>query len=302
MGPREWAALVLLSVVWGASFIFYRVMVVELQPMTIVFGRLSIAAAALHLFLRATGNAMRMPLPVWGRFVLLGIINNVLPFTLIAYSEVRISAATAALLIACVPLFSAVAAHILTRDEKLTGNRAIGVMLGLIGVAILIGRDALQGLANADFVGELICLSAAVVYAFGGIYSRAFSGLPPLKVVTGQVTMGALVLMPFMLAVDRPWTLPMLSTSAWGSLLAIALAGTAFAYILFFRLIAKVGAMNVSLVTLLQPASAALLGWLFLGESVGPRDFAGMAVIVLGLLFIDGRLLAIFRSGRARPV
>ena len=299
MGAPEWAALVLLSVVWGASFFFYRVMVVELAPMTIVFGRLGIAAVALHLFLLATGNPMRMPLPVWGRFALLGFVNNVIPFTLIAYSEIRISAATAALLIGCVPVFSALAAHVFTRDEKLTGNRAIGVVLGLMGVGILIGQDALQGLANADFVGELICLSAAVVYAAAGIYSRTFSGLPPLKVATGSVTMGALVVMPLMLAVDRPWTLPMPSGPVWGSLLAIALMGTAFAYILFFRLIARVGAMNISLVTLIQPASAALLGWLFLSEAIGARDCAGMAVIALGLLFIDGRLLKVFRSGRA---
>lgn len=302
MGPAEWAALLLLSVIWGASFFFYRVMVVELQPMTIVFGRLGIAAVALHLFLLATGNPMRMPLRAWGRFTALGFVNNVVPFTLIAYSEVRISAGVAALLIGCVPVFSALAAHVFTHDEKLTRNRAAGVVFGLMGVGILIGKDALQGLGNADFVGELICLSAAVVYALAGIYSRTFSGLPPLKVATGQVTMGALAVLPFMLLVDRPWDLPVPSAPVWGSLLAIALAGTAFAYILFFRLIARVGAMNISLVTLIQPVSAAFLGWLFLSEGIGAREFAGMAVIGLGLLFIDGRLLAVFRSGRARPV
>ena len=300
MGPSEWAALVLLSVIWGASFFFYRVMVAELPPMTIVFGRLGLAALALHLFLLATGNIMRMPLAVWGRFTALGFVNNVVPFTLIAYSEVRISAGVAALLIGCVPVFSALAAHIFTRDEKMTGNRIVGVILGLAGVGILIGRDALQGLANADFVGELICLSAAVVYALAGIYSRTFAGLPPLKVATGQVTMGAVVILPFMLAVDRPWELPLPSAPAWASLLAIALAGTVFAYILFFRLIARVGAMNISLVTLLQPVSAALLGWLFLGEGIGQRDVAGMAVIGLGLVFIDGRLPRLLRGRVAR--
>jgi drug/metabolite transporter (DMT)-like permease len=303
MGPREWAALGLLSVIWGASFFFYRVMVTELPPMTIVFGRLAIGAAALHLFLLATGNPPRLPLRTWGRFAALGFINNVIPFTLIAYSEVRISAGVAALLIGCVPVFSAIAAQVLTRDEKMTGMRSVGVIFGLAGVGILIGKDALQGLANADFVGELVCLSAAVVYALAGIYSRTFSSLPPLKVATGSVTMGALGILPFMLAFDRPWELPLPSAPVWGSLLAIALAGTAFAYILFFRLIARVGAMNISLVTLLQPVSAALLGWLFLSEAIGANDFAGMAVIGLGLLFIDGRLpRLLFRSGKARPV
>jgi drug/metabolite transporter (DMT)-like permease len=299
IGPREWALLTLLSVIWGASFFFYRVMVEELPPMTIVFGRLGIGALALHLFIRATGDSMRVPLRTWGRFAALGVVNNVLPFTLIAYSEVRISAGVASLLIGCVPVFSALAAHALTHDEKLTWNRGLGVVFGLIGVCILIGRDALEGLTNADFVGELICLSAAVIYALAGIYSRTFSKLPPLKVATGQVTMGAIVILPLMLLVDRPWTLPQPSIPVWGSLLAIALAGTAFAYILFFRLIGRIGAMNISLVTLLQPVSAMFLGWLLLGEGISLRGLTGMAVIALGLLFIDGRLL---RSGKARPL
>jgi drug/metabolite transporter (DMT)-like permease len=303
MGAPEWAALVLLSVIWGASFFFYRVMVTELPPMTIVFGRLAIGALALHLFLLAMGNPPRLPLRTWGRFALLGFVNNVIPFTLIAYSEVRISAGVAALLIGCVPVFSAIAAHVLTHDEKMTRTRVVGVIFGLAGVGILIGKDALQGLANADFVGELVCLSAAVVYALAGIYSRTFSGLPPLKVATGSVTMGALGVLPFMLVFDRPWELSLPSAPVLGSLLAIGLAGTAFAYILFFRLIARVGAMNISLVTLLQPVSAALLGWLFLSEAIGPNDFAGMAVIGLGLLFIDGRLPRLLtKNGRAGPV
>lgn len=299
MGGRDWAWLVLLSVVWGASFFFYRVMVVELPPMTIVFGRLAIAAVALHLFLAAKGDVLRLPLRDWRRFTALGTVNNVLPFTLIAYSEMRISAGVAALLIGCVPVFSALAAHILTRDEKMTANRIAGVIVGLAGIIILIGKDALHGLASDDFVGELVCLSAAVIYALAGIYSRTFSHLPPLKVATGQLTMGAVVILPFMLVFDRPWGLPMPSTPVWGSLLAIALLGSAFAYILFFRLIARVGAMNISLVTLLQPASAALLGWLFLREGLGAKDFAGMAVIGCGLLLIDGRVLSRSKTGTA---
>ncbi len=302
MGAPEWSALTLLSVVWGASFFFYRVMVTELPPMTIVFGRLSVAALALWVFQQATGTVPRLTLRMWGRLALLGTINNVLPFTLIAYSEVRISAGLAALLIGSVPVFSALAAHVLTRDEKMTGPRIAGVVLGLLGVGILIGKDALEGLANADFVGELICLSAAVIYALAGIYSRTFSALPPLQTTTGQVTMGAVVILPFMLVVDRPWALAAPSIPVWSSLLAIAVVGTAFAYILFFRLIARVGAMNISLVTLLQPASAALLGWLFLDERLGLRALAGMAVIATGLVCIDGRLWRLLGSRRFRSM
>ena len=301
MGPREWAILVLLSLIWGASFFFYRVMVAELPPMTIVFGRLVIGATALHLFLLATGQSMRFPLGMWARFAALGAVNNAIPFTLIAYSEMRISGGVASLLHGTVPMLTAVVAHLLTTDEKLTWNRAVGVLFGLAGVGVLIGKDALQGLANADFVGELVCLSAAVIYAFAGVFARTFKGIAPLKVATGQVTMGTVVILPFMLAVDRPWTLPVPTAPVWVSLLIIALVGTSLAYILFFRLIARAGAMNLSLVTLLQPVSAVFLGWLFLNEGIGPQAVAGMAVIALGLFFVDGQIVRWFRSGTARP-
>ena len=300
MGAREWATLLLLSVIWGASFFFYRVMVRELQPLTIVFGRLAIGAAALHLFLLLARQSMRFPAGTWVRFGLLGLINNVIPFTLIAASETRIGAGVAALLIGAVPVLTAVFGHFLTHDEKLTWNRAVGVLFRIAGVAVLIGADALQGLANADFVGELICLSATVIYALGGLYSRRFRDIPPLKAATGQVTMGALIALPLSLAIDRPWTLPMPSAPVWTSLLGIAVVGTSLAYILFFRIVAKAGAMNISLVTLLQPVSAGFLGWLFLGETFTANAVAGLAIIALGLACIDGRLVKwIFGAGIA---
>lgn len=300
MGPREWATLLLLSVIWGASFFFYRVMVRELQPLTIVLGRLAIAAAALYLYLLFTGQSMRFPARTWARFSLLGLFNNVIPFSLIAASETRIGAGVAALLIGAVPVLTAVFGHFLTHDEKLTWNRAVGVLFGIAGVAVLIGEDALQGLANADFVGELICLSATVIYALGGLYSRRFTGIPPLKAATGQVTMGACIALPLALAVDHPWTMPMPSAPVWASLLGIAVAGTSLAYILFFRIVSTSGAMNISLVTLLQPVSAGFLGWLFLGETFTANAFAGLAIIALGLACIDGRLVnRVFRSNTA---
>lgn len=300
MGPREWALLLFLSVIWGASFFFYRVMVRELPPLTIVLGRLAIGAAALNLFLLFTGQMMRFPARTWARFGLLGLINNVIPFALIAASETRIGAGVAALLIGAVPVLTAVFGHFLTHDEKLTWNRAVGVLFGIGGVAVLIGRDALQGLANSDFVGELVCLSATVIYALGGLYSRRFRDIPPLKVATGQVTMGACIALPLSLTIDHPWALAMPSMLSCASLLCIGVVGTSLAYILFFHIVAKSGAMNISLVTLLQPVSAGFLGWLFLGETFTANAVAGLAIIALGLACIDGRLVKwVFRTGTA---
>src|SRR5437868_14959776 len=156
MGVREWAILMLLSVVWGASFFFYRVMVTELGPPTIVFGRLAIAAIALHLFLAVRGQWVDFPPRVWLRLAGLSLINNAAPFTLIAYSEQRIAGGTAALINAAVPMMTVVTAHFLTHDEKFSANRAAGVVLGALGVGLLIGSDVIQGLTS-DVVGELIC-------------------------------------------------------------------------------------------------------------------------------------------------
>jgi drug/metabolite transporter (DMT)-like permease len=300
MGVREWAILALLSVIWGASFFFYRVMVTELGPLTIVFGRLGLAAVALHLFLATRGQWVDFPLSTWARLAGLSLINNAAPFTLIAYSEQRITGGTAALINAAVPMMTVVTAHYLTHDEKFSFHRGAGVVLGLLGVGVLIGGDVIQGLTS-DVVGELICFGAAVLYAFSGVYARSFAGLPPLKVATGQVTMGTLWTLPLMLIVDKPWRLAAPSAPVIGSLLAISLVGTAFAYIVFFRLIGRTGALNMSLVALLQPVSAMFLGWLILAEPITTKAIAGMAIIGMGLICIDGRLVRWLRARFAGP-
>lgn len=191
-------------------------------------------------------------------------------------------------------------AHWLTATERLTPAKAAGVALGFGGVAVLVGPDALAGLGREDLVGEGACLLGALSYAFAGIYGRRFKGLPPIKVATGQITASALVLVPVVALVDRPWALPAPSTSAWGALAGIAVLCTVLAYILYFRILAAAGATNLLLVTFLLPVSALLLGWLVLGESVAPRAFGGMALIGLGLACIDGRLLAWLRGRKPR--
>ena len=289
MGGIEWLLLLTLSVLWGASFFFIKVMIGELPPFTTVLGRLGIAAVVLHLFLLARGDFVRFSAKTWLMFVILGLLNNVIPFVLITFSELRISSGLAAILTATVPVFTVLVAHVQTSDEKATWNRMAGVAFGFIGVAILIGPDALWGLAHADLTGELTCLLAAVAYAFGGVYSRKFKAIPPLKVAAGQVTAGTIVLIPIVVLVDQPWTLAPPSLPVWAALFGIGLLGTAIAYVLYFRAIATAGATNMSLVTFLQPISALLLGWAALSEAVSTKTFIGMAVIGLGLAAIDGR-------------
>ena len=289
MGAPEWIALLALSTLWGGSFFFYKVLVAELPPFTVVLGRVGIAALALHLLLAARRDPFRLPAHMLGPFLLLGLLNNVIPFSLIAFGETRISSGTASILNATTPIFTILVAHLLTSDEKITVPKGIGVLCGFLGVAVLIGPAAFSDLGQGDLLGDAACLLGAMVYGFGAIYGRRFKGIPPLKIATGQVTAATVILLPLAALVDRPWALPMPSLAAWAALLAIALLSTALAYLLYFRILAVAGATNLVLVTFLLPGSALALGAAFLGETITLRALAGLALIGLGLAAIDGR-------------
>lgn len=291
MGASEWGALLLLSVLWGGSFFFVAVAVAELPPLTIVLLRVAIAAATLHLVRMAMGLAMPCDWASWRAFAAMGLINNVVPFSLIVWGQSHIASALASILNATTPLFAVVVAHYLTSDEKLTPARLLGVAVGFAGVAAMLGPEAL-GELGAALVAELACLVGALSYAFGGVYGRRFRalGLDPLATAAGQVTASAALLLPLAVLVDRPWTLPSPSLDAMAALAALAVLSTAFAYVLYFRLLAAAGATNLLLVTFLIPVSAILLGTAVLGERLAPRHLLGMALIGLGLAAIDGRL------------
>jgi drug/metabolite transporter (DMT)-like permease len=201
----------------------------------------------------------------------------------------RIASGLASILNATTPIFTVIAAHVLTDDEKATPGRLAGVLFGFAGVMVLVGPAATHGLGATSLVGETACLLAAFSYAFAGIYGRRFSGLAPLKVATGQITASTIVLLPLTAMADRPWTLPLPGISVWLSILGIALLCTALGYIVYFRLLAAAGATNLLLVTFLLPISSLLLGCLVLGETIAPSAFSGLALIGLGLAAIDGR-------------
>jgi drug/metabolite transporter (DMT)-like permease len=296
MGQREWGLLLALAVLWGGSFFFFKVLVTELPPFTVVLGRVGLAAILLNLWLALRHDRLPVSPRLWGAFILLGLLNNVIPFSLIVFGETRISSGLASILNATTPLFTVLVAHVLTHTEKLTWAKIAGVGIGFAGVAVLIGPGALAGWGTADLSGQAACLLAALCYAFAGIYGRRFKDLPPIKVATGQITGSTLVLIPLVAVVDRPWSLPVPSAAAWGALAGIAVLCTVLAYILYFRILATAGATNLLLVTFLIPVSAILLGTLALGEALQARHFAGMALIGGGLACIDGRLIRALRG------
>jgi drug/metabolite transporter (DMT)-like permease len=295
MGPAEWAMLLILSVLWGGSFFFIGVAVKELPPLTIMMLRVGCAALILNLVVRFMGQWMPRDPRVWLAFCGMGLLNNVIPQTLIVWGQTQIPSGLASILNATTPLFGVLVAHFFTLDEKMTGKKLAGVIIGFIGVAIMVGPEALSGLGSHIWA-QLAILLASVFYAISGVYGRRFKqmGVTPMMTATGQLTASTLMLTPLALLVDHSWTLAQPSLSAWIAIAGLAILSTALAYLMFFRILASSGATNLMLVTFLIPISAVLLGSLFLGEKLLAKHFIGMACIGAGLAAIDGRLLAKF--------
>jgi drug/metabolite transporter (DMT)-like permease len=298
MNAKNWGLLLLLALLWGSSFFFYKILVAALPPVTVVLGRVGIAAIAMNLWLLAAGQSVPLSNGRWLRFLLLGFLNNVLPFILIAWGETRISSGLASILNATTPIFMVAVAHWGTDDEKLSWAKSAGIALGILGVVVLVGPDAFSG--GSSVWGELAVVGASCVYAFGGVYSRRFKDLTPLVAATGQVSGGAVILVPLSFLADHPWSLPMPGAGIWVSLLAIALINTALAYFVYYRMLASAGVTYISLVTLLIPVIALLLGAAFLGEGATRQALAGTAVIAAGLAAIDGRLFKQFKRPSMR--
>lgn len=289
MGPLEWGLLVLLSIFWGGSFFFIAVILTDLGPLSLVAARVGLAALVLLAYLRWRGLALPADGPTWLAFFVMGAINNALPFTLISLSQTRIDSSLAAILNATTPLFTVLLAHWLTRDERLTASRLVGVVTGLAGAIVLIGPAALAGL-GADALAQFAMLGATLSYACAGIFGRRFRALPPAIPAFGM-TAGAFVMMlPVSLAVERPWTMPAPGFAAMAALAGLAIVSTAAGYILYFRILATAGATNLLLVTFLLPVTALLLGTTILGERPDGTALVGMILILLGLAAIDGRL------------
>jgi len=299
MSGTDWAILLFLSVLWGGSFFFIEVALDTVASLTLVLIRVAIAAALLWAFLLLRRERLAMPPGAAWAFLVLALLNNVIPFVLFAWAQEEIDGGLASILNATTPIWGVIVAHLFTADEKANPAKVAGVLLGFCGVAVMIGTDFL-GQAGAGLLAQLGCLAATLCYALAGVWARRFRAMdvPPVAVATGQLTASAIVMLPLVLLFEPPWLAPAPSAAAWAALIALALFCTSLAYILYFRLLASAGATNSLLVTFLIPVSAILLGTLILHEQLEPRHFLGMALIGAGLAAIDGRL---FSRRRPRP-
>ena len=301
MNGSDWLLMLVLALIWGGAFFFIGVAVRHVQPLTYVWLRLTIGAAGLWTYLMVKGVRITLPRQVWGSILLLALLNNAIPFALFGWGQTHIASGLASILNATTPIWGVVVAHFLTRDERMSPRKIAGVLLGFGGVATMIGPSLLSSLGTSA-LAQLACVAASLSYALAAVWARRFKllGISTFSVTTGQLTAGALVMLPVSMIVDRPWTHAFPPLSAWAAIAALALLCTAFGYVLYFRLIEHAGATNALLVTLLVPPIAILLGSLFLGETLAPQDFAGLALIAFGLGAIDGRLLSAWRRRRLR--
>jgi drug/metabolite transporter (DMT)-like permease len=295
---RDWSLLGLLSVLWGGSFFFNGVVLRELPPLTVVLMRVALAAMILLPVLWAYRIRFPVGLSGWRPFFAIALLNNVLPFSLIVIGQTHIPGGLASILNATTPLFT-VLVMAAAGDEKLHPRRVAGVVTGLIGVIILHGQD-LHGqdpiFQSGEGIGILLCLAAAFSYGLAALYARRrLSDSPPLATATFQLLASSLMMTIIAAVFERPWQLPMPGATTWLAMMGLAALSTALAYIVFFQVLRRSGSTNVTLVTLLIPVTAILLGYLVLGESISLREIVGALVIGSALLLIDGRVLHFVR-------
>jgi len=284
-----WGMLLLLSVIWGGSYLFVGIAVKDLSPLVIVMARVVLAAAALlplHLLLIG-------PLPTdraaWTAIIGLSIFNNVIPFTLIVTGQTMIASGLASVINATSPLFG-VAIIAAAGLEPLIPRKVRGILVGIVGVAILKGGTIMgQG---SQSLGILLCLGAAASYGVGSLWAKLkLKGTPPLSMATGQLLCSSVIMTVLAFSLDNPSQLLDASSESWAALLGLSLLSTSFAYIIFFRVVARSGPANVLLVTMLIPVSAIAMGFLVLGETLDTMEIIGTVIIILALVVIDGRAL-----------
>ena len=291
MTAYEWSLLLLLSAIWGGSYYFFAILIKELPVFTIVFFRVFLATAALWLVVLAKRMKPPKGWAQWKDYFVMGLLNNVIPFSLIVWGESRVAPGLAAVLNATTPFFTVLIAHTFIANERLSWNRLAGALIGLLGVAALVGVNSIK-LLGSDLVMQLAIVLAAVFYGFSAVWARRFSNMPPIVNAASQTAASSVMLLPLMLVFDHPWALPMPSNLALFSQLGLALVCTAVAYILFFTILKRAGSTNISLVTFLVPISAIILGAALLNEHITLNHILGMAVIGIGLALIDGRIPA----------
>ncbi len=288
-----WGLIAILSILWGGAFFLIEVGLRSYSPNMLVFMRLALAVPPMWIVMRFAGDRLPTDIKSWSLLMVVGALNCALPFILFFWGQQYLDSGYASILNATTPLWGVVVAHFMTSDEKATPARIIGVLIGLAGIIVMVGPDAVKGLSN-NLLAQIACLISTLFYSFAAIYGRRLgqTSMTPMVVATGQTMMAALFMLPVILFYDQPWTMPMPRLDSTLAGLTLALFSTALAYILYFRLIDRAGASNAQLVAFIMPVLAIILGIAFLGEALNGGQIAGAVFIAIGLVILDGRLIA----------
>lgn len=295
ISPRAWGELILLSVIWGASFLSIRIALDEVPFMTTVAHRVFWAALILWLYVVLRGLAIPRDPKIWLFFIVMGLLNNAIPFSLMAWGQLHIETGLTSILNAATAIFGVIVAALFFADERLTANRLVGVILGFLGVATAIG---LENLAQFDLrsLAQLAVLVGTLSYAFASTWARKkLSHLPPQIAAAGMLTGSTLIMLPLAYAVDGAPNLT-LETDTIAAIAYYAVIATAGAYLLYYRVLGMAGSGNLMLCTLLVAPVAIILGAWVLDEALHPRAYLGFALLAAGLMILDGRILRVLRK------
>ncbi len=293
----SWAMIGAMSLLWGSAFLLIEIGLRSFAPNTLVFLRMAIAAPVMLVALFFLKERLPRDWSSWRQLFVLGALNAALPFILFFWGQQYLESGYASVLNATTPLWGVLVAHFLTTNEKATPPRIIGVLLGLAGIIVMVGPDAMGGLSQS-LLAQIACLVSTLFYSFAAIYGRKLgqSSMTPMVVATGQVITAGLIMLPVMLWFDRPWEAAMPSMDSVLAAVALGIPATAIAYLFYFKTIDRAGASNAMLVAFIMPVVAIVLGVSFLGETLTGGQIAGTTLIALGLVAIDGRLLARIRN------
>lgn len=290
---REMVLLLVLATLWGASYSFIKIGVETIPPVTLIAARTLIAGAILLVVIRLRGLALPRDLAIWRRFAIQACLNSAIPFTLIAWAETSVDAGLAAILNAGSPIFAFLLSMLLFRAEAASGRKLFGVAAGMLGVCLIIGVEALSGFGR-ELMAQLALVAAAACYGGAALFGRSFKGLDPIMPAAGSLICGAAILVPLSLVFDRPWALSP-SPESIQALLALAVFSTALAFIIYFRLIDRLGTVGATSVAYLRVPTGVAIGVVFLGEQLSPTAWVGLALVVLGVV-------AMTLPARSKPV
>lgn len=288
MGWQTFGWLLFLALLWGPSFLFIKVAVHDITPLTLAAARVSLASLALYGVLRWQGRHLPPMGRIWRHFAVMGLFSNAIPFTLFSWGEQYVDSALAAILNGTTPLFTILLAHLLIDDDRLTMPKAFGVLLGFSGLIALLAPTLFGGI-QASTWGLIAMTVASASYGIAIVYGRKhLRGLKPLVGPAAQLTMASIYLVPLALLIEQPYTLSMPSFASLGALLVLALVGTALAFIIYYRVMEMTSATNLSMITYMVPIVGTILGVVVLHERPGLNAYIGCGFIILGVMMVNG--------------